>query len=119
MELAIPYAVDGSGRTAVAGLERHVRDLVEAVLFTAPGERVNRPTFGCGLERLVFEPGGEQVAAAVQFQVQGALQQWLGGVLRVEAVRVAAGEGRLDVEVEYTVLRTQRREVARFQEATQ
>jgi phage baseplate assembly protein W len=114
MELAFPYRIEGSGRTAGADGDPHIRHLLEMVLFTAPGERVNRPTFGCGLGRLVFEPGGEAAAAAVQFQVQAALQQWLGSVLRADSVRVAGGEGRLEVEVAYTVLESQRREVARF-----
>ena len=64
------------------------------MLFTAPGERVNRPTFGSGVLRLVFEPGGAELATATQFLVQSALQQWLADVVEVQAVDV--DERRLD-----------------------
>ena len=64
----------------------HIRDLIEQVLFTAPGERVNRPNFGSGLLQLVFAPNSDELAAATQFLVQGALQQWLGDLIQVEGV---------------------------------
>ena len=74
-----PFHFDGRGRTAVTGNDDHVRDLIYQVLFTRPGERVNRPDFGSGLLEQVFEPNSDALAAAVQATVQGALQQWLGG----------------------------------------
>jgi uncharacterized protein len=110
-----PYHLDGSGRTAIAGTDDHVRDLIEQVLFTTPGERVNRPTFGSGLLQLVFAPSGPEVAAAVRFQVQGALQQWLGEIIQVEAVEVEADNGTLVVAVRYVVRRTMQRQIARFE----
>ena len=110
-----PYHLDGSGRTAVAGGDDHVRDLIEQVLFTTPGERVNRPTFGSGLLQLVFSPSGPEVAAATRFQVQGALQQWLGDVIQVEGVEVESQGGTLVVAVRYVVRRTMQRQVARFE----
>jgi phage baseplate assembly protein W len=102
MQIDHPFHVDGRGRTAETGEDDHVRDLIEQVLFTAPGERVNRPDFGCGLLQLVFAPNSEALAAAVQFTVQGALQQWLGERIQVEAVDVAAEESRLQVTVVYS-----------------
>jgi phage baseplate assembly protein W len=84
------------------------------VLFTSPGERVNRPTFGSGLLKLVFEPAGDELATATRFLVQGALQQWLGDLIQVQRVEVDAGEGVLAVEVQYLVRRTGQFEVARF-----
>jgi len=114
MDLDFPFRIDGRGRSALASREDHVRDLVEQVLFTSPGERVNRPTFGCGLMRLVFAPSGPELAAATQLQVQGALQQWLGDVIQVEAVRVESSEGRLDVTVQYVILRDRKRVVSKF-----
>ena len=50
--------------------EDHVRDLIEQVLFTTPGERVNRPTFGSGLLQLVFAPNSDALAAATEMTVQ-------------------------------------------------
>lgn len=109
-----PYHIDGSGRTATAGFDDHVRDMVEQVLFTAPGERVNRPTFGSGLRQLVFEPNSPEIAAATRVQVEAALQQWLSDVLVVQAVEVQADDATVEVVVEYTVRRTGETRVERF-----
>lgn len=101
MNFPFPFRYDGRGRLAEPDDARHVRDLIEQVLFTSPGERVNRPTFGSGLLRLVFEPGGGALAAAVQLSVQGALQQWLADVIRLESVEISQNEGTLQVLVQY------------------
>jgi phage baseplate assembly protein W len=84
-------------------------------LFTAPGERVNRPTFGSGLMQLVFAPSGGDMATATQLLVQSALQQWLGDLILVEDVRVASIDSILEVSVQYVVRRDQERQVAQFQ----
>ena len=109
MPLAFPYQFDHRGRTAEGSHERHVRDLIEAVLFTAPGERVMRPDFGSGLRELVFAPNSPELAATVQFLVQGALQQWLADLILVESVEVSAVESRLAVQVQYRIRRTNQR----------
>lgn len=111
-DFAFPYGVDGRGRTAVSGGERHVRDLVEQVLLTSPGERVMRPDFGGGLSRLVFEPGGPEAAATTQYLVQSALERCLGDVAAFERVEVVAEDSALRVTVAYRVLRTRAAEVA-------
>src|SRR5262249_7129219 len=72
-----PFAIDGTVRTAISDEHDHLRDLIHQVLFTSPGERVNRPDFGCGLKNLVFMPNREPLAAATQLLVKGALQNWL------------------------------------------
>ena len=110
-----PLRFDARGRTAGTDGDDHVRDLIEQVLFTAPGERVNRPGFGSGLLKLVFEPAGEEMATATQYLVQGALQQWLADRIHVETVQVTAGEGVLDVAVQYVVRSTGERRVSTFQ----
>jgi uncharacterized protein len=104
-----PYQFDERGRTAIADEEAWIRGLIEQVLFTAPGERVMRPEFGCGLAQLVFAPNSPELAATTQFLVQGALQQWLGTLITVEAVDVQAEDSMLRVTVEYIVRRTQER----------
>jgi phage baseplate assembly protein W len=109
-----PYHVDGRGRTATTDADDHLRDLIEQVLFTAPGERVMRPDFGSGLLGLVFEPGGPELVATTQHLVQGALQQELGSLIAVDAVDVSQVEGTLTVAVSYVVLRTQERASATF-----
>jgi uncharacterized protein len=102
--IAFPFRLDARGRTALADDEAYLRGLVEQVLFTRPGERVNRPDLGSGVDRLVFAPGGDEVARTTQSLVHAALQQWLGDVLRVDEVTVEAHESRLDVTVVYTPL---------------
>jgi uncharacterized protein len=114
MNIDFPYHFDSRKRTATATDEKHIRDLIEQVLFTAPGERVNRPTFGCGLLQLVFAPNSDELAAATQFLVQGSLQQWLGDLINVEGVEVRAVDSTLRVTVQYVVRRTQTRQSAEF-----
>jgi phage baseplate assembly protein W len=114
MNIDFPFHVDNRGRTAQTGDDKHIRDLMEQVLFTSPGERVNRPTFGCGLMQLVFQPNSDELATATQFLVQGALQQWLGDLIQVDDVQVESQESSLHVTVLYTVRRTQERQVAQF-----
>jgi len=97
-----PFAIDASGRTAVTGADDHVRDLIMLVLFTAPGERVNRPEFGCGLKQLVFAPASDALAAATQQLVHGALIRWLDRVIAVESVDVAVGDASLEITVVYS-----------------
>jgi phage baseplate assembly protein W len=115
MNVDFPFRFDGRGRTAEPGADEHIRDLIEQVLFTAPGERVNRPTFGCGLNRLVFAPNSDELAAATQFLVQSALQQWLGDLIQVAGVSVENEDANLRVTVEYVVRRDGRRELAAFE----
>ena len=114
MNVDLPYHFDARGRTAQADGDDHIRDLIEAVLFTAPGERVNRPTFGSGLMQLAFAPNSDELAAATQFLVQGALQQWLGDLIVVDDVRAASLDSRLEVTVVYTVRGTQEPRQAQF-----
>lgn len=114
MNLDFPFRFDARGRSAETDDSSHVRDLIEQVLFTAPGERVNRPDFGCGLQRLVFAPNSDELAAATQFLVQGSLQQWLGDLIEVNEVQVESSDSSLLVNVQYTVRRTQEQQVAQF-----
>ena len=114
MEIAYPFRIDGRGRTADAGRDEHIRQMIEQVLFTSPGERVNRPTFGTGLQQLVFAPNSEEIATATEFVVQAALQEWLGEVIQVEAVKVESREATLEITVQYLVRRSQQRQVAQF-----
>jgi phage baseplate assembly protein W len=114
MQLAYPYGFDAQGRTAQAAGDDHIRDLIEQVLFTSPGERVNRPTFGTGLAQLLFAPTSPELATATQFLVQGALQQWLGDLIKFTGVQVESVDSTVTVTVQYVVLSTQQRMSAEF-----
>jgi phage baseplate assembly protein W len=111
-----PFSFDNRGHTSDTTLDDHIRDLIEQVLFTSPGERVNRPTFGCGLIQLVFAPNSPELAAATQFLVQGALQQWLGDLIVVDSVQVESVDSTLRVTISYLVRRTQTRQTAVFRQ---
>jgi phage baseplate assembly protein W len=100
--LDFPFHIDGRGRTAETGEDDHIRDMIFQVLFTDPGERVNRPDFGCGLKQFVFAPNSDALAAATQFLVQGALQRWLDPVISIESVSVEAVEAELSVTIVYS-----------------
>ena len=115
MNIDFPFHFDQRGRTAATGDDDHIRNMIEQVLFTSPGERVNRPTFGSGLMQLVFQPNSEDLATSTQFLVQGALQQWLGDLIQVDQVQVESKDSSLHVTVVYKVRRTQQQQVAKFQ----
>ncbi|MGI9102239.1 MAG: GPW/gp25 family protein [Terriglobales bacterium] len=112
--VSFPYRFDGRGHTAGSSDDDHIRELIEQVLFTAPGERVNRPEFGSGLMQLVFAPNSSEMAAATQFLVQGALQQNLSDLIEVNKVEVAIDDSTLTIAVEYIVRRTQQPQSATF-----
>ena len=88
MNIDFPYHIAVDGRTAATGTDDHIRDMIEQVLFTNPGERVNRPSFGCGLLQLIFSPNSPELATATQFLIQGSLQQWLGELIQLDSVDV-------------------------------
>jgi len=114
MDVAFPYRFDATGRTATVDRGRHILDMIEQVLFTSPGERANNPEFGCGLLQLVFAPNSGELAAATQYLVQGALQQWLGDLIKIDDVAVIADDASLHVTVVYTVLETEQTNTATF-----
>ena len=113
-QVDFPYGVDARGRTASTSEDEHVRDLIEQVLFTAPGERVNRPTFGSGLLQLVFAPNSDALAAATQLAVQAALQEWLADRIAVQDVTVEGIDSTLTATVVYADRLTQQSQTATF-----
>lgn len=115
MDLLFPYGFDGTGHTArAASPAAHIADMIEQILFTSPGERVNRPTFGSGTAQLVFAPNSDVLAAAQQQAIQAGLQQWLPDLIRVQSVTVAANEATLSVTVAYTVIPSQQQQTQQF-----
>lgn len=107
-----PFQFDGRGRTGQSDEDEYIRELIEQVLLTAPGERVMRPTFGSGVRQLLFGAASPEVATATQYLVQSSLQQWLADLITVEAVDVQAQEGSLLINVQYVVRRSQTRATA-------
>jgi phage baseplate assembly protein W len=118
MNLDFPFHFDGRGRTATTDDDDHIRDMIEQVLFTRPGERVNRPDFGSGLLHMVFAPNSPELAATLQFTTQAALQRWLSDVIELQALEVTSAEAELRVLVRYAVRRTGERRSETFVRGT-
>jgi phage baseplate assembly protein W len=95
--------------------DSHIEHMIEEVLFTSPGERVNRPTFGCGLLQMPFEPNDDQLARTMEFLIRGALSQWLGTLIEVQTINVARSDSLFSVEIVYIIRRTKRAQSATFE----
>jgi phage baseplate assembly protein W len=114
VEVGFPFEIDERGRIADPPYPEHVRELIEQLLFTNPGERVNRPDMGCGLLRLIFSPLAAELNAVTEFRVSAELNRWLSQLIQVESVRVQGAGSELSVTVVYVLRRSQQRETARF-----
>jgi phage baseplate assembly protein W len=114
-DYAYPLRIDGgSQQAAQAPYAAHVEQMIEQILLTAPGERVDLPQFGCGLRQLVFAPITDTLKAALQIQVTQALGRWLAGIIQVSTIDVqtsatneALEPGTVQVTVSYTLIDTQ------------
>lgn len=106
MNIDFPFRIDGRGRTALTDDDDHIRDMIEQLLFTNPGERVNRPDFGSGLLQMVFAPNSPELAATLQFTMQAALQRYLGDLIDLQSLQVSAEDSTLSVTVKYLVKKT-------------
>jgi len=104
--ISYPFAINqGQGQLAQErDYNAHVKQLIMQVLFTAPGERINRPEFGCGIKRLVFSPGGEVAATLAQTTIFQSLDRWLSSVIKVREVSVNAVDEVLDIRIGYVVI---------------
>jgi uncharacterized protein len=114
MNIDYPFHFDSRGRTAGVGDDAHIRDMIEQLIFTNPGERVNRPDFGSGVLQLIFAPNSPELAAALQFTLQAALQRWLGDLIDLQALEVASQDSTLIVDIQYIVRRSNQSQTARF-----
>jgi phage baseplate assembly protein W len=106
-----PFAIDeGFGKLAEeTDYDRHVVQMMKQVLFTNPGERINRPDFGCGIRRMVFAPNSDVSANLSQVMINQSLEKWMGTVIEVNEVKVKAIEERLEVTIVFLVRATQQR----------
>jgi phage baseplate assembly protein W len=110
-DYAYPFRIGPSGQAAQAGYAEHVAQMVRQVLLTTPGERIDLPSFGCGLRALVFAPHDQNLDATVQLIVGQALRTWLGREIDVRTVRVLPveetdDEAQLVHVVEYLIRET-------------
>ncbi len=106
MNIAYPFHIDRYGRTASTDDAPHIRDMLEQLIFTNPGERVNRPDFGSGLLQLVFKPNSPELAATIQYTTQAAIQRWLGDLILLQSLTVTSDDGTLTVVINYVIRQT-------------
>jgi phage baseplate assembly protein W len=114
MNWAFPFRFDMRGRTATTDDATHIRDMIEQLLFTAPGERVNNPDLGSGLLQMVFAPNSTELAAALQFTTQAAVQRYLGDLIDLQQLDVTAQDTTLSVTVKYVIRATQQQQTNTF-----
>jgi len=110
-----PFRVDGAGRIHATGGDEAIRGKIIQVLFTARGERVHLPEFGCGLFNLVFEPNDDILAAATEFTIGQALTRWLRDDVVVDGVSVESVDEKIFVEVAYTKRQDLARQAVRIE----
>lgn len=117
MQLNFPLKINGDGHTKKVNEDEHIRQLIEQVLFTVQGERINRPAFGSGINQLVFAPNSQELATSTQLLIQTALQQWLGDIISVNSVIVRNDDSRLDISIKYVIIMTQQIQTSNFIQA--
>jgi phage baseplate assembly protein W len=116
--LDYPYAVGSTGSPNTTGPDDHLRDLILQLLFTNPGERVNLPEFGVGVQQLVFAPNSDALRTSAQFLISTGLQRWLGDRINVSQVLVTSEPGdeeTVNIEIVYTLNATQQRQSLQVQ----
>lgn len=114
VQFDFPFHFDSRGRTASVDDDGHIRDMIEQLIFTSPGERVNRPDFGSGILQLIFAPNSPELAATLQFALQAAVQRWLGDVIEIRDLTVTADDSTLTIDMKYLIRRTNEEQDATF-----
>jgi uncharacterized protein len=116
--LDYPYGVSSLGAPNLTNSDDHLRDLILQVLFTNPGERVNLPEFGCGVQQLVFLPNSDTLRTSTQFLIFNSLQRWLGDRIDTGNVTVTSEPGEEEtvmIEIAYVIKTTQQRQSIQVQ----
>ncbi|MEI7897702.1 MAG: GPW/gp25 family protein [bacterium] len=100
-----PFAIDRNLGTMAEenDFPAHVRQMILQVLLTDPGERINRPDFGCGIKRMVFAPNSDVTASLAQITIIQALNTWMGALINIGEVKVEAKEEKLLIHVSYSL----------------
>jgi len=105
---AFPVEADREGRIALSRLDESIKESILIIVGTAKGERVMRPTFGCGIHDLVFAPNDTTTAGLVSFEVREALIDWEPRieVLNVQVMQDTEEGNKLLINLQYRVRST-------------
>ena len=106
VHVRFPFRLDATGHVGVAHYSDHVREMIEQVLFTSPGERVNRPEFGAGAQTPPFEPLSRERVAAMEVLMRSVLHRWLGDVIIGREVEITETGSGVEVHVSYIEMAT-------------
>ncbi|WP_238366292.1 GPW/gp25 family protein [Mesobacterium pallidum] len=117
--MAFPFRMTRKGAATAARFD-HIRQQVEQVLFTSPGERVFRPEWGFGARQHVFEMNAQPLWDYARNRLYGALAEALAGEVDPKTIQVEIGapEGQpnvLMVRIGYTIAALQSQEVHEFE----
>jgi phage baseplate assembly protein W len=112
--LSFPFRITELGAAATAPRAEVIRQQLEQLLMTIPGERVNRPDFGCGIQRLVFAGAGPETVAAAEYVIATSIRRHLRALVSLDAVRVTVDDSSLFVDILYSVVGTGEERSASF-----
>jgi phage baseplate assembly protein W len=104
--MTFPFQASDRGVAATSTRAEVIRQQLEQLLLTIPGERVNRPDFGCGIQRLVFSGASAETAAGAEYVIATSIRRHLRDLVRLDTVRVTVEATTLIVDILYTVLDT-------------
>lgn len=110
--LSFPPRVGPDGRLVWSNGELNVRESICIILRTRPGERLQLPDFGCGLDQYLFEPNNVANLRLIQEAVKQSLSRWEPRI-KLDDIRVAlnpADPQMVDISVFYTLIATQKQE---------
>jgi uncharacterized protein len=71
-----PIELNNEGEISFSRYEEDIRESIWIILSTAPGERLMRPDFGCGIHQFIFALNDTRTAGLVRFHVEEALTRW-------------------------------------------
>lgn len=115
--IKFPLQFDNRGRTAASGYAGHIDEMLRQLIFTSPGERVNRPDFGSGLLELIFAPASEELLAALHYSVQSAIQLWLSDLIELKDLEIDIEDSLVQVTIQYVIRRTSQPHTVQFAQA--
>jgi phage baseplate assembly protein W len=104
-----PVGVDPqSGRIAMSEFEQDIKEAIRILLATAPGERVMRPDFGCGIHELVFATISRATIGLFESRVRESIIKF-GARIEIIKLDISAKDavnGKLEIQLTYRVRET-------------
>jgi phage baseplate assembly protein W len=99
---------DAQGHLNFPTLEESVRQMIQVILQTRPGEQLMRPTFGGGLEDFVNEQNTITTRRRIKDSITESIERWEPRIIvnRVDVYSPAEAPATVRVELSYQVKRT-------------